>query len=108
MEAIQTVEYLRSFLLGRTAWSRLHAMLFISGAFGVFRRDIVTELGGAHLPALSHVRDLGLVALGAVAENVGFRQIHAWWRLRGIATAVTGRGTTWSHVAGEGQHAPAA
>jgi hypothetical protein len=78
VEAIQTVEYLRSFLLGRTAWSRLHAMPFISGA------------------------------LGAVAENVGFRQIHAWWRLRGIATAVAGRGTTWSHVAGEGQHAPVA
>jgi hypothetical protein len=53
-------------------------------------------------------RDLGLVALGAVAENVGFRQIHAWWRLRGIATAVAGRGTTWSHVASEGEHAPAA
>jgi cellulose synthase/poly-beta-1,6-N-acetylglucosamine synthase-like glycosyltransferase len=40
------VEYLRSFLLGRTGWSKLDALLVISGAFGVFRRDLVVEIGG--------------------------------------------------------------
>jgi cellulose synthase/poly-beta-1,6-N-acetylglucosamine synthase-like glycosyltransferase len=44
--AIQAVEYLRSFLLGRTGWSRIQGMLFISGAFGLYRRDIVIEMGG--------------------------------------------------------------
>lgn len=43
---IQIVEYLRAFLLGRTGWSRLRALLLISGAFGVFRRDILVEVGG--------------------------------------------------------------
>ncbi|HET7399549.1 MAG TPA: glycosyltransferase family 2 protein [Intrasporangium sp.] len=43
---IQVVEYLRAFLLGRTGWSRLNSLILISGAFGLFRRDVVVEVGG--------------------------------------------------------------
>ncbi|GAB2682535.1 glycosyltransferase family 2 protein [Thalassiella azotivora] len=43
---IQVVEYLRAFLLGRTGWSRLRSLVLISGAFGLFRRDVVVEVGG--------------------------------------------------------------
>jgi cellulose synthase/poly-beta-1,6-N-acetylglucosamine synthase-like glycosyltransferase len=43
---IQVVEYLRAFLMGRTGWSRLGGLVVISGAFGVFRRDLVVEIGG--------------------------------------------------------------
>lgn len=43
---VQVVEYLRAFLLGRTGWSRLGALVLISGAFGVFRRDVVVQVGG--------------------------------------------------------------
>ncbi len=42
----QIVEYLRSFLAGRTGWSVLNAMLIISGAFGMFRRRDFIEAGG--------------------------------------------------------------
>jgi cellulose synthase/poly-beta-1,6-N-acetylglucosamine synthase-like glycosyltransferase len=43
---MQVVEYLRAFLLGRTGWSRLGALVLISGAFGLFRRDVVVAAGG--------------------------------------------------------------
>jgi len=56
---IQAVEYLRSFLLGRTSWADANALLVISGAFGLFRRDLVVEVGG--LDALSLAEDAELV-----------------------------------------------
>jgi cellulose synthase/poly-beta-1,6-N-acetylglucosamine synthase-like glycosyltransferase len=43
---LQVVEYLRAFLLGRTGWSRLGGLVIISGAFGLFRRDVLVEIGG--------------------------------------------------------------
>lgn len=46
---IQAVEYLRSFLLGRAGWSQIRGMLFISGAFGLFRRDVYELVGGVDL-----------------------------------------------------------
>lgn len=43
---VQIVEYLRAFLLGRTGWSRMGALILISGAFGLFRRDVLVEVQG--------------------------------------------------------------
>ena len=43
---MQVLEYIRAFLLGRMAWSKLNGLLLISGAFGLFRRDIAVQSGG--------------------------------------------------------------
>lgn len=42
----QAVEYLRSFLFGRLGWNDLGGNLIISGAFGLFRRQSVLDVGG--------------------------------------------------------------
>ncbi|MEZ0276399.1 MAG: glycosyltransferase family 2 protein [Roseimicrobium sp.] len=46
LELFQAVEYLRAFLLARMAWTSNQAVTIISGAFGIFRRDVLLELGG--------------------------------------------------------------
>ncbi|UFS61494.1 glycosyltransferase [Sulfurimonas sp. HSL-3221] len=46
IEAFQVLEYTRGFLAGRIAWERFGALLIISGAFGVFRKDMVLSIGG--------------------------------------------------------------
>jgi len=43
---MQTLEYMRAFLLGRMAWSRLGGLMLISGAFGAFDKEIVIKCGG--------------------------------------------------------------
>ena len=46
LAGIQSVEYLRAFLLGRLGWNSLGGNLIISGAFGLFRREAVLAIGG--------------------------------------------------------------
>lgn len=46
LEQGQILEYLRAFLLGRMAWSRLNGLLVISGAFGLFDKKIAITVGG--------------------------------------------------------------
>ncbi len=67
--AFQAIEYLRAFLGGRVAYSFLNALLVISGAFGVFRRDAVERAGGFDTRTVGE--DVELVT-----------RLHRGWRLR--------------------------
>ena len=43
---LQVVEYFRAFLVGRIGWARMNASMVISGAFGLFSRQVVVDAGG--------------------------------------------------------------
>ncbi|MDP9127982.1 MAG: glycosyltransferase family 2 protein [Pseudomonadota bacterium] len=43
---VQTVEYIRAFLMARLALSRWGVLTVVSGAFSIFRRSIAVEVGG--------------------------------------------------------------
>ena len=58
IEVIQVVEYLRAFLIGREAWARGNMLMIISGAFGVFRTDLVRAVGGYRSCAIGEDFDL--------------------------------------------------
>lgn len=46
IERFQVIEYARAFFAGRGGWSRVNALLIISGAFGLFKREAVLAVGG--------------------------------------------------------------
>ncbi len=46
LPALQAVEYVRAFIVGRLGWNPLGGNLIISGAFGLFKRSAVLEAGG--------------------------------------------------------------
>lgn len=46
LPGIQVPEYLRAFLFGRMGWNRLGGNLLISGAFALYRRDVLLSVGG--------------------------------------------------------------
>jgi cellulose synthase/poly-beta-1,6-N-acetylglucosamine synthase-like glycosyltransferase len=58
IEMVQVVEYLRAFLIGREAWAQGNMMMIISGAFGLFRTDLVRAVGGYRAKAIGEDLDL--------------------------------------------------
>ncbi len=42
----QELEYIRAFLLGRMAWSKINGLLLVSGGLGMFDKDIALRAGG--------------------------------------------------------------
>ncbi len=53
----QTIEYLRAFTSGRIGWSELRSLMIISGAFGLFKRDVLIETGGYLTSSSIHKKD---------------------------------------------------
>jgi cellulose synthase/poly-beta-1,6-N-acetylglucosamine synthase-like glycosyltransferase len=70
LATVQVVEYFRAFLVGRIGWSRMRSLLIISGAFGLFRRDLVEAAGGFSTRTMTE--DLELVV-----------RLHGYLRARG-------------------------
>jgi cellulose synthase/poly-beta-1,6-N-acetylglucosamine synthase-like glycosyltransferase len=56
--AAQVIEYLRAFLYGRAAWSEAGSLMLVSGAFGVFRKDVLVEIGGFRHETVGEDMDL--------------------------------------------------
>ena len=69
LAVMQIVEYLRAFLFGRMGWSPLNAVLIISGAFGLFRKEAVVAVGGYRHDTVGE--DMELVV-----------RLHRWFRLQ--------------------------
>jgi cellulose synthase/poly-beta-1,6-N-acetylglucosamine synthase-like glycosyltransferase len=55
---VQVLEYQRAFAVVRLGLSRLRAVSIISGAFGLFRRDAVIEVGGYSLGTVGEDMEL--------------------------------------------------
>jgi len=58
LPAFQVIEYLRAFLAGRTSFSSINCLLIISGAFGLFRRDLALAVGGYRLGTVGEDAEL--------------------------------------------------
>jgi len=58
IEAIQVIEYLRAFLIGREAWAQGNMLTIISGAFGLFRTDLVRAVGGYRARSIGEDMDV--------------------------------------------------
>lgn len=74
---IQVLEYTRAFLMGRMAWSKLNGLLLISGAFGMFNRDVVINCGGYNTDLVGEDMELIVRMRRYMAErNEKYRVIY--------------------------------
>jgi cellulose synthase/poly-beta-1,6-N-acetylglucosamine synthase-like glycosyltransferase len=58
LACFQVIEYFRAFLGGRIGMSMLKSMLIVSGAFGLFRKDVALECGGYRTGTIGEDMDL--------------------------------------------------
>ena len=73
----QVLEYNRAFLMGRLAWSRINGLLLISGAFGIFDREIVLKAGGYDIHTVGEDMELIVRMRRFMIENkLSYRVIY--------------------------------
>lgn len=95
LSRIQFLEYIRAFFCGRVGWNSLNCTLIISGAFGVFKKSALLEVGGYKIDTLAEDMDL-VVRLHAhyrkhkikyrilfLAEPVCWTEVPSDWRTLG-------------------------
>jgi len=70
---MQIIEYLRAFLMGRIGLSRHNLLLIISGAFGVFSKHWVIEVGGYKTDTVGEDMEL-VVRLHRVLKEKGLNK----------------------------------
>jgi cellulose synthase/poly-beta-1,6-N-acetylglucosamine synthase-like glycosyltransferase len=69
--AFQAFDYLRAFIAVRSGWSRANYMLCATGAFQIWRRDVVLQLGG--------------FSSAFTCEDIEFTfRAHEWFRAAGV------------------------
>ncbi len=66
---IQVLEYTRAFLMARMAWSRLDGLLLISGALGMFDKEIVIRAGGYDIKTVGEDMELVVRMRRYMVEN---------------------------------------
>lgn len=54
----QELEYMRSFLVGKTWWAAIGGMPNVSGGFGLFDKDIAIKVGGYHADSMAEDMDM--------------------------------------------------
>jgi cellulose synthase/poly-beta-1,6-N-acetylglucosamine synthase-like glycosyltransferase len=90
-------EYFWAFLLVSLGYGILVNVVAVLVGAWRFRFGLADRLQRGLLP-FSRRRDVGILLAYAVLENLGFRQLTLWWRLRGLWDAWRGK-TGWEKFA---------
>jgi len=74
---IQVVEYIRSFLLGRMAWTEINGLMLVSGAFGMYPRKRVIEVNGFNPKTVGEDLELCIRLRRLMEEkNISYRVVY--------------------------------
>lgn len=77
--------------LGLASTPYVLAFLALAVAFGMALSVMAVGLEELTFRRYYRTSDLFQLLWLAVAENIGYRQINAWWRIRGVVSSLRGR-----------------
>lgn len=73
----QTLEYLRSFMIGKMGWSHINAMPNVSGGYGMFNTEVAINAGGYSADSLAEDMDMLTRMIGYCCDfNKPYRVIQ--------------------------------
>ena len=78
-------------LIGVVNWSHFRVTMAVSLLFGAATTLIAVILSDVGTGRYLRTRDLGILLAAAILENVGYRQLNAWWGCVGTAQAIAGK-----------------
>jgi len=79
-------------LIGVLNWSHFRVLMAVSLLFGAATTLVAVVLSDVGTGRYLRTRDLGILLAAAILENVGYRQLNAWWGCVGTVQAITGKG----------------
>ena len=91
VEAVGLVGLVAALALGALDVPLAAALLSLAFALGLAESVTAVALEQLASQRYTRLRDLGLLFAVAIVENVGYRQVKALWRLRGLACALPPR-----------------
>ncbi len=77
--------FLYAYAAGLISWQALAVFLFLAVGMGVLLSASGLMLEELSFHLYTRKRHLAILALYVVLENLGYRQLNAWWRLVGLA-----------------------
>ena len=73
----QTLEYMRSFLVGKMGWSAINSMPNVSGGYGLFDREIVIAAGGYSPDSFAEDMDMLIRMVGYCCDfSIPYRVVQ--------------------------------
>ncbi|HSR44849.1 MAG TPA: glycosyltransferase [Acidimicrobiia bacterium] len=90
IEAVGFVVFFWALIAGIAPPSYILAFLALAVAAGVALSVAAVALEELSFRRYSRPRDLGRLMLMAFIENLGYRQLATWWRIRGLFSALRG------------------
>ncbi len=90
IESVGYVTFITAIILGRASTSYVLAFLAVAFALGISLSFAAVGLEELSFRRYPRFRDLLTLLVIAIAENVGYRQLSIWWRLRGMISKFRG------------------
>ena len=105
IESLGYVTFVAAILLGRASPEYVLAFLAVAFALGISLSFAAVGLEELSFRRYPRTRDLIALMVIAIVENVGYRQLSIWWRVRGMISM--GRGVkTWGAMERKGFASP--
>lgn len=99
----QTLEYLRSFMVGKMGWSAINAMPNVSGGYGMFDTEVAIAAGGYSSDSLAEDMDMLIRMVGYCCDfNRKYRVVQipdtcCWTEGPGNLKILYRQRTRWGH-----------